>query len=288
MKPIATHVGKIFDGILECYVLDDGRRVLSQRGIIRTLINSEENGGPGNAHLGRYLERLPNGSALLAAGPEIEFNVPGGGPAKGREALWFVDLLKAYDEADDNGMLHPKQAHLAKNARRIIRALAGVGIVALVDNAAGYEQTRHVTELPFIFRAMLRDSAQPWDLMWPAEFVSAVMRLNGETYSGGVHPRWMASTYDRIYKLILGEDVIAELKRRNPCPSYGSNHHQWLTPEARDTVRKQVPYITLLAEQSFSKSEFWARLENRYLKTPFQGSLFQPHRAANSTKKESA
>jgi hypothetical protein len=62
----------------------------------------------------------------LAAQPEIDFSLPGGGTAKGREAQWVVDLLRAYDEADDAGVLHHSQRELARNARRILRALAGV------------------------------------------------------------------------------------------------------------------------------------------------------------------
>jgi hypothetical protein len=285
MRPIATHRGTIFDGLLDCYVLDDGRRVLSGRGMVRALTaRSAEDGGTVAAEstpLGRFLARLPNGSVLLASSPETEFTLPGGGLAKGREAVWFVDVLRAYDEADDAGGLHHTQAHLARNARRLLRALAGVGIVSLIDNATGYEHAREATELPFIFRALLLDSAQPWDLMWPADFVVAVCKLHGEDYTGGPQPRHLSSTYDRIYRLILGDEVVDELKRRNPEPSFGSNHHQWLTPEARETVRKQIPYITLLAEQSFSKGEFWARLANRYLKAPFQGLLFPRPRKAS-------
>lgn len=278
MRAIATHAGTIFDGAADCYVLDDGRRVLSGRGMVRTLTSSPENAGRESGNIGAYLARLPNGSALLASGAEIEFSLPGGGVAKGREATWFIDLLKAYDEADDAGDLHASQRHLARNARRTLRALAGVGIVALIDGATGYEQARQATELPYIFRALLLDSAQEWDLMWPADFVSAVCRLDGHEWNSGPHPQHLSSTYDKLYRLILGDEVVDELKRRNPSPAFGKNHHQWLTPEARETVRKQIPYITLLAEQSFSRSEFWARLENRYLKVPFQGLLFRPTR----------
>jgi hypothetical protein len=82
MRPIATHRGTIFDGLLDCYVLDDGRRVLSGRGMVRALTAGPENGGRESGNLGPYLSRLPNGSALLASGAETEFTLPGGGLAK--------------------------------------------------------------------------------------------------------------------------------------------------------------------------------------------------------------
>lgn len=82
-------------------MLDDARRVVSQRGIVKALSGRE--GGD----LGQYLSKLPSRFAVLQAGAEIEFQGPTG-PAKGREAQWLVDMLLAYDEADDAGELHSK------------------------------------------------------------------------------------------------------------------------------------------------------------------------------------
>lgn len=271
-KPRATHAGTLFGGLLDCYVLEDERRVVSQRGVVRTLTDGGREGG----NLGAYLARLPNSSALLAAGAEVEFTLPGGGTAKGREATWLVDLLRAYDEASDLGQLHHAQQHLARNARKILRALAGVGIVSLVDNATGYEVERRREDLPFLLQALLMSNPLEWDLMWPPEFTASIVRLHGGDYAGGPQPRWLASTYGRLYTLILGREVMAELRRLNPEPEFGTNHHQWLTPPARDRLRREIPIVTALAEQCATKSEFWARMRHRYSKRPLQLVLGGP------------
>jgi hypothetical protein len=266
----ATHAGTLFDGLLDCYVLADERRVVSQRGIVHAISGRE------SGNLKAYVERLPAAFGLLEAGAEIEFIGPTG-PAKGRDAQWFVDLLKAYDEADEADVLHHSQRQLARTARRLLRALAGVGIVALIDEATEYQKVRDATALSFTYRALLLDSLCEWDLMWPADFAEACCRLHGEPFNG-VQPRFLASTYEKLYRLILGEDVYVKLKERSPAPHFGANHHQWLTPEAREVLRKQVPILTALAETCGNKEEFWARVEHRYAKRPLQLSWMAPKR----------
>jgi hypothetical protein len=270
----ATHAGTLFDGLLDCYVLQDERRVVSQRGIVRGITA----GGRESGNLQAYLAKLPSRFGYLATGAEVEFTRPDGGTAKGREAQWVVDLLKAYDEADDAGELHVSQRHLARHARRVLRALAGVGIVSLIDEATGYDKARDAQAMSFAYRALLLDSTRPWDLMWDSDWVEAMCRLHGDTFDGGTHPRYLASTYEKLYRLVLGNDVYEELKRRNPAPSFGTNHHQWLTPEAREVVRRQIPILVALAETVGSKEEFWARVEHRYAKRPLQLSWFVPTR----------
>lgn len=271
----ATHQGTIFDGRVDCYVLEDERRVVSQRGVVGAITG----GGAKTGALGRFLERLPSRFAHLAAVPEIDVVLPGGNAAKAREAQWVVELLKAYDEADDLGMLHHTQRDLARNARRLIRALAGTGIIALIDEATDYQAVRDAAALSFAFRALLLESTCPWDLMWPSEFAEAMCRLHNVPFDG-TQPRFLGSTYEKLYRLVLGDDVYEELKRRNPEPSHRSNHHQWLTPEAREVVRRHIPFLTAFAEQCATKEEFWARMEHRYRKRPLQLSWVVPARGA--------
>lgn len=107
----------------------------------------------------------------------------------------------------------------------------------------------------------------------PDEFVDAVVRLHGQRYTGGPHPQWLSSTYDCVYRMILGSDICDEMKRRNPSPAYGSNHHQWLTPEARQKVEGQIGIVTALAETSGSKDEFWQRMRHKYAGEPMQMAM---------------
>jgi hypothetical protein len=273
LRPKATHVGSLFDGLLDCYVLDDERRVVSQNGLARSL-----SGVTGSANLTRYLDRIDGGSAWLSSVTGLDFVLPGGRVAKGIEATAIPDLLQLYVDALSLGTLHPQQLTVAARAAKMLGALAKVGVIALIDEATRYQEQREAAALSFAFRAILLESTCQWDMMWPAEFVLAMCRLHGETWVGGPQPKFLASTYEKIYHLILGEEVCVELKRRNPDPRHGSNHHQWLTPEAREVVRRQVPILIAIAEQCGSKEEFWARLEHRYANRPLQLSFLVPSR----------
>lgn len=269
----ATHKGTLFNGLLDCYVLEDERRVVSQRGVVCALTNDSA----GSTPLGRYLRRLPNRFQHLTTQPVLSFARPGGGVAKGRSVEWLSDLLDAYVDAFMGGELHTQQADLARRAHEIQRAASKVGWIALVDEATGFQAVREATALSFAFRAILLESQCQWDLMWPEDFAASMCRLHRVAFDGR-QPKFLASTYEKLYRLILGDEVYEELKRRNPEPSYGTNHHQWLTPEAREVVRQQVPFLTAFAEQCATKDEFWARMEYRYQDRPLQLSLLVPTR----------
>lgn len=260
-----TREGSIL-GNVTCYVLEDERRVITKRAAVAALSS-----GPNNAHLERSIERLPNGSALLAAGPNfIEFSLPGGRVGHGIEAKTFARMLQLYAAALQAGQLRADQMPVALRAVRLLAGVAEVGIVALVDEATGYRAQLVAENKAFVYRALLQDSASDWALMWPAEFVDAICRLHGRRYAGGTQPAWLASTYEKIYRIILGEDAVDEMQRRNPEPKHGTNHHQWLTPEARAVVAGQVGVVTMAAMMaaqyggSGAKERFWASLEHRY------------------------
>src|SRR5690606_3897925 len=113
--------------------------------------------------------------------------------------------------------------------------------------ATGYQEQRSSTELAFIHRAFLRDDKSDWERMWGFGVTEALCLLHRVRHiEGNRMPRMLASTFDKIYRLILGDDIVDEMKRRNPSPQYGSNHHQWLTPEARQVVSDEMPIITVL------------------------------------------
>jgi hypothetical protein len=272
-RPKATHTGTLFDGLLDCYVLADERRVVSQNGMARSL-----SGATGSVNLARYVDRIDGGSAWLRSVTGLQFVLPGGRVATGIEATAIPDLLQLYVDALSSGSLHPQQLPVAARAAKMLGALAKIGIIALVDEATGYQLQRAAAELSFTFRALLLESKAQWDLMWPVDFVESVCRLHGERFEGGPQPRFLASTYEKLYHLILGEEVCAELKHRNPDPHFGTNHHQWLTPEAREVVKRQIPILIAYADTCGSKDEFWARVEHKYAKRPLQLSWLVPTR----------
>lgn len=257
--------GTIFGGLVDCYVLDNGKRMISQRGALRALRGkARADGGAEDGDISRFIGRLPIRFAVLSAAPTFEMVFPTGGVAIGRDAEWLVDVLQAYVDAHFEGELHHAQEALARNAAALLKSLGKVGITALIDEATGYEQHREQGALGRLFDRIFRKTIAPWERMFDDDLIRALCKLDGVEWSGGRHPRHLGSTQEKIYSMILGSDVGLEMQRRNPLPCRGRNHHQTLAKEAQSDLRIQLSFVTVIANQSQSKSDFWARMDRQY------------------------
>lgn len=140
--PKAVASGMLF-GRYECHVLEDGERLMTQRGMLRAIRNDSADltRGPEKGDLGRFLARLPKRFEHLTRGPEIEFEIPqeqgGFVRAIGRPASFFIALLKAYAEGYAAGELHHTQAPMAKRAIELLCMLADKALSDLIDDACG-------------------------------------------------------------------------------------------------------------------------------------------------------
>ena len=131
---------------IPCYVLSDETRVLSQRGFLAAIGRSSSlsSQGIGDDKLPVFLapDRLKPfiSNELAAATTPVGFQPSGGGrSAYGYKATLLPQVCDVYLEARDAGALLPSQLHIARRAEIIIRGLATVGIIALVDEATGYQ-----------------------------------------------------------------------------------------------------------------------------------------------------
>jgi hypothetical protein len=72
----------------------------------------------------------------------ITFRLPNGGRASGYNALLLPEVCEIYLAARAAGVLPRNQEHVAVQAEILVRGLARVGIIALVDEATGYQDVR--------------------------------------------------------------------------------------------------------------------------------------------------
>jgi hypothetical protein len=142
---------------IPCYVLADGTRVLAQRGL-QAGIGLGEGGGKGGARrIPALLEKLAEKGldirGLIArTNAPIRFIPPhGGNPALGYEATILPDLCAVLIDADRQRLLTPSQKTLAKHAAILQHGFATVGIIALVDEATGYQDVRQRDALEAVF-----------------------------------------------------------------------------------------------------------------------------------------
>ena len=264
--PISMYRGSLTIGAvtIECHVLNDLRRVVTQREVVRIL-----SGGRVSGNIQRYLQRHPILDESFLEGRWFPFKIPGSpSDAIGYEATFLVDLCNSYLEARDRGLLKPSQTNLAKSAETFIRASAKVGIIALIDEATGYQEVRTKRALQLKLQAFIAEEMQEWAVMFPPEFWLELARLEGIHYAPRNRPlRWgkyvMLFVYDAI-----DPDVGMELRKLNPDPHFLKNHHQWLRDFGREKVHDQIVKVVTIMKLCETMSDFRRKFAKVFDKTP--------------------
>jgi hypothetical protein len=257
---------KIGDVEMECHVLNNGDRVLTQREMVRVLSGGRESG-----NLQRYLDRNPLTAKDFELGPTVQFQVPGASVIGiGHEATQLIDLCDKYLQAREMKLLRKSQLGLAAQAEIIIRATAKTGIVALIDEATGYQKVREKNALQLKLQAFIADDIQLWARMFPDEFWIELARLEGVHYSPRHRPlRWgryiMMFVYDAI-----DPDVGNWLRENNPDPHFLQNHHQWLKKFGRDKVHDQITKVVTIMKLCRDMSDFRAKFAHVFQNSPLQ------------------
>ena len=101
----------------------------------------------------------------------MQFRIPGSGfIATGYEGTHLIEICDAYLEAEDQDVLKKSQFKLVVQAQIVIRACAKVGIIALIDEATGYQKVRADNALRIKVQAFIADDLQEWARMFSEEF----------------------------------------------------------------------------------------------------------------------
>lgn len=174
---------KLGDVEIPCYVLSDGTRVLAQRGL-QSGIGLSEGGGKGGARkivalLESLAEKGIDVSDLIArANSPIRFIPPhGGNPADGYEASILPDICAVLIEAGRQGKLGKRSEHLANRAAILQHAFATLGIIALVDEATGYQEVRPQDALQAYLEKVISRELAAWVKKFPDEFYENIYKL---------------------------------------------------------------------------------------------------------------
>jgi hypothetical protein len=243
--PRATHGSpdhplKIGHVEIPCYVLEDGRRVLVQGGMMTGLDMSQGTAGRGP---GDRLAKFIAGKAINPFVPKhlfalinnpIKFRTTSGSVAYGYEATVLADLCDAVLEARKTGKLNYQTEHIAERCEILVRGFARVGIVALVDEATGFQADRARDALAKILEAHIAKELRPWVRTFPLDYFKELCRLKGVEFSPTMKlPPYFGHLTNNIIYARLAPGVLEELKRRNPVVNgrRKNKHHSWLTED---------------------------------------------------------
>jgi hypothetical protein len=279
--PLATHQGKMALGGLEldCYVLEDGRRVFHKRGMARALGMRSEGG---NVFL-RAMQRKGLGSELgqellEKIGNPINFKPMTLDLGHGYEANVLVDICKAIIRAHDSGKLTAAQAGLVAQARIILQALAKIGVVALIDEATGYQVERSPNALRILVQQYIEAEKREWEKQFPDDYYNELNRLYGsqrltKSKRGAVmqnRPQHFANfTRSYVYHPLENGAVLEELDRVNPKVGVNgtrrSRFHQHLTEGyGIEKLKRQVQEVMTLMAVSDTVGQFKRLFQKRF------------------------
>lgn len=124
----------------------------------------------------------------------ITFTKAGGGkPSHGYDATILVEICDAIFEARKNGVLHRQQIHIADKCEMLTRSFAKIGIIALIDEATGYQDVRKQDALQKILDAFISKELAAWVKRFPDEYYDEMFRLKGWNWNTLKRPAVLSS-----------------------------------------------------------------------------------------------
>jgi len=279
--PTAEYIGelRIGDAVLSAAVLPDGTRVLSQAAVTRAF-GPVQGGWQKRKQADSHDGDLP--SFLIAASlkPHIskEFRTlvgapkmyrdPRGGPIRmGLEATLLPKSCEVWLKARDAGDLTKIQMPVAARAEILMRGLAHTGIIALVDEATGYQYVRAQDALSKILEEFIAKELQPYVPTFQSDYYREIYRLRGLEYPTDTvkRPQYFGCiTNDIVYRR-LAPGVLEELKRVTPRLISGRHKEklfQRLTQnKGYPKLREHLGAVVTMMQLSTNWHDFLAKLD---------------------------
>lgn len=275
---------------ISCAVLEDGTRVLVNRSLANAL---------GVKGAGAYWRRkqknegamLPEYLSAKYLAPYIseELYAKVSNPipyvnnnnvlTEGVPADLLADICDVYVRAGEKGAL-PDNQDIAERAYKILLAFSKVGIIALIDEATGYQYDREKDELQKILKAYISEELLPWQKRFPDVYYKELFRLNGWNFTvqgikkrPGIIGKW---TNTLVYEQ-LPQGVLNELKSKTPKSKAGNRtarYHQLLTLDVGEpNLTAQIGQIITLFQLSDNMQHMWQQFEKLKLRQSGQLEL---------------
>jgi len=276
--PRATHEGDLQLGqaAIPCAVLEDGRRVLTQSGFMRALGRARQAKGrgyyAGDVNLPAFITAKNLApfisDDLRATSTYIEFRpLKTGYRAFGYPAELLPKVCEVFIDAERAGKLTASQKHIADKAHLIHRGFATVGIIALVDEATGYQADRARDALARILQKFIAKELRKWVKTFPNEFYREMFRLWGWNYSelSTATPRVVGHLTNNLIYDRLAPGVREELHRLTPRNEKGrlkNKLFQRLTDDVgHPRLREHLAAVVALMKASTTKEGFQTAID---------------------------
>jgi hypothetical protein len=205
-----------------------------------------------------------------ASGPEFWIDQAGR-----KQAGYRADLLpmvcevylKYRDSCSATRVSLPRNyEHIVRACDILMRGLAQVGIIALVDEATGYQRIRARHALEEILEKFIAKELVKWTKQFPDDYYIELFRLKGWDLDAMTQRPQVVGRYtnDLIYER-LAPGVLEELRTKNPPTGSGRRkhkHHQWLTEDVgHPSLREHLAKVVTIMQLAPTWEEFKLNLD---------------------------
>lgn len=282
--PRATHGSEdhplsIGEVKIPCYVLEDGRRILTRQGL-QVGIGMSASGAikAGEHRLALFASGLAERAsakdeefarrctelAVKLSNP-IRFRSPNGSQVwLGYEATMLADLCDVILAARAGEHLTHLQDHFAKQAEVLVRGFARVGIIALVDEATGYQRFRAKDALATILEAWVAKELQPYVKTFPTDFYEQLFRLRNLPYppeKQNYRPQYFGLLTNDIVYQRLAPGLLEELKKQAAKDEKRTHLHRRLTEQVgHPRLKEHLASVTTIMKLSSDYGDFITKM----------------------------
>lgn len=272
---------KLGDFTVPCFVTKSGVRLIASRKMqeILKVVEEDPDDQPGVQRPGTRFQRFLTRkffNSLISKEELEDLFTPIRRTYRGRvingyksEALTkFCELMM---QAKVNGLLSTeRQSIVAMQAKVLYDSFAKIGLIALIDEATGYQQIRDPSALRLLVQQYIAAEKREWDKQFPDSFYDGLNRMYNSkklttTARGTViqnRPQHFAIfTRTYVYEPLENGAVLEELDRINPKINAKGNRrdrfHQHLSQGyGIEKLKRQVLAVETLVDVSDNVSQF--------------------------------
>jgi hypothetical protein len=281
--PQADYEGEFILGgyPIACAVLPTRTRIITQAAFLRALARSRSpKAGTGVLSTVDDLPFFLQAEALkpfisedlaMSTSP-IFYRSKSGGRGVGYDARLLPQVAEVYlrfrDEMLRQGKAIPSRYEkMIRAADLLMRGLANVGIIALVDEATGFQRDRAADALAEILEKFIAKELRPWIRTFPDEYYVGLFRLRGLDFpkDSVKRPQYFGHLTNDIIYSRLAPKVLDELKNatpRTPDGRHKQHLHRRLTDDfGHPRLREHLAAVVTVMQLSDDYEEFVRKLD---------------------------
>lgn len=197
----------------------------------------------------------------------VIYKAKSGRQARGMKAELLPEICEIWIKAKEKGGIPESREKSAKIAELLMRGFARIGIIALVDEATGFQEVRDRQALHKILELFIAKELMPWTKTFPDEFYKELFRLKNWSYQplSVKRPSVVGKiTNDLVYNR-LAEGVLDELKKKAPKTPQGRrkyHYHRWFTDDiGHPKLREHISNVITLMKASPSWAQFYRMIQ---------------------------